>query len=889
MAVQTSPRSPLPERPEPPDAAGIGNEAVAIEEILRRLGSRLGVDFRDYRLGLVRRCIDRRMTLAGMSGRPDDYLRRLDAEDEELSALGAELLIDVTEFFRDAPSWQALADEVLPALFDEVGNHRELRAWVAATSTGAEAYTLAMVLTEAAERCGRSPQVRIFASDLQGAALEVASRGVYAAAQVEALGPQRLARFFARRADGDYQVVSELRRKVVFTEHNLLGDPPFSRMDLVSCRNVLVHLQPGAQERLLKRLHFSLRAGGVLMLGQKESTGPLAAAFTELHAEHRLYRRASEYTRHPAWRPLPGRPALAPPAGALRAQQFLLDHHAPAALLVDERGHLLRTLGPAADYLRPALGRFSAEVTEHVLPELRLLLISGLQRLRNVPGPLRFEGIQVTLADGSPRELTMHLHRLPATEGESTLMVVLDDRATRTGAAWAEVPDAARPEAPDSPEARAVQRLERERDQAREQLRATLEELEAARDTLSTGAEALQAAQSELQSVQEEMHSLHEELYALNRDHEEQMLEHAQLQVDMAALLESTQIGTIFLDAQMRVRRFTPKAARHFNLMEQDLGRPIRHLARNLEFDDFAEVVTGVLRQGEPVQRDVRDLDGGWYQVRIHPCRQEGGPVIGVILTFVNLRDLQLVSADRNRRHAELQQFASAVSHDLQRPVRTLVSFAELFDRRYGALAAREGAEAAVYLDQVRRSGQTLRAMFERILQYARVDARGQRLQRLSLQAAWEQAVQAMKVKLEATGAQLEAGPLPEVWADRTQIVWLLHELLDNALKFHGGRAPQISLRAHPAPHGTWRIELSDRGQGITEGERDAVFEMFRQGEGGGVAHGLGAGLALARRIVERHGGEIRALPREDGPGTVIVFTLHGEEPSGTAMRGAQA
>ena len=861
---------------------------AAYAPVLRRLSARHGVDFLDYRLTTVGRRIERRMASQGV-GSVDDYLRLLDGDAEELAALYQDLLIGVTEFFRDPEVWQHLAQSVLPEVFDEVGPGREFRAWVAATATGAEAYTVAMVLTEVAERIGRMPLIRLFATDLQPAALEIASRGVYPEEAVKGLAPERLARFFTRRSDGGYQVSSELRRMVVFTEHNLLSDPPFTRVDLITCRNVLIHLQPAAQQRVLKRLHFSLRAGGCLLLGASESPGALESAFAPAHARLRIYLRhrhledpralgsrgtTSEAPRGlGAWRQAP----QAPQAQAQRACNLLLEAYAPPALLVDAKGALLHTFGRVADFLRPALGRFSADVAEHVAPELRPALVTGLQRARHEEGPVRFDGLRVRLATGAERELRLCLRRMSRSGGDDAVLVTFEDVVPEVPQPPAATSALAGPAQAEESLALAAQvrRIEAELAHARAHLRATVEELEATNDALQASNEALLVSNEELQSANEELHSLNEELYTLNKDHEDKLEELEQLGDDMENLLHSTQIGTVFLDLQLRVRRFTPSASRHFNLIDQDVGRPISHLARNLEFDDFSEVVHRVLSTGESTQREVRHTDGGWYLVRLHPCRSEAGQISGVVLTFVDIRDLKVVSAHLTRRHADLQSFAHAVSHDLQQPVRAIVSFAELFHRRYGALAARQGGDAAVHLQQVRAGGLKLRAMFDRVLQYARVDARGERLQRVSLAEALNQALETLAVRLDSTGAKVSAGELPEVWADSTQLVWLLHELLDNALKFRAQDIPCIDVRALPGPEGIWRIEVSDNGIGIEHQDSEVVFEMFRRVHARDAVPGLGAGLALARRIIERHGGEIHAEPRAQG-GTLVWFTVHG-------------
>lgn len=875
----------------------MGDEAVPelYAPVFRLLSEHHGVDFQLYKLTTIARRIERRLRLRGCHA-VADYVALLDSDPAELTALYHDLLIGVTEFYRDPDVWDQLAEDVLPDLFADLPVEQELRAWVAATATGEEAYTVAMLLHETALRLGRQPLIRIFATDLHKVSIEFAGQGVYPEAAVQPLGAERIRKYFTRRDDGFYQIGAELRRLVVFAQHNLLVDPPFTKLDLVSCRNLLIYLQPATQRRVMSLFHFGLRRGGALVLGSSETLGDLESEFEIIDRRNKIYSKrrdgrlpvALRRTRVPGemessrlhhLHPLLRLPSVAAQQQLMRAYDTLLDTYVPPAFLIDSSGALLHTFGTAGELLQPLTGRTTVDVTALVLPELRMALTTGLQRAQREALPITFGGLRIRLPNGEERVVRLQVRSLTKARRDEPVLVVIEEEISPGAPPVSDPSGEVLTQADEIPQAREhIQYLEAELRYAREHLQATVEELETTNEELQATNEELMASNEELQSSNEELHSVNEELYTVNKEYEDKIDELTQLSDDIENLLESTQIGTVFLDERLCVRKFTPAAARQFNLLAQDIGRPIAHLNRNITFDRFTEALQLVLATGAPSQHEVRHQDGGWFLLRLHPYRHEPGQVSGVVLTFVDIQALKVASAHLMRRNADLQGFAYSVSHDLREPVRMILGFAQLLETKYSALAGTNDKDR-LFLDQIRQAGKRLAAMLDSVLAYARVDTQTREMAYLPLarplQTAWDR----LRQSVEQNEAEVKIESLPEVFGDESQLMQLMQELCTNAIKFRSKAAPIIRVSARPQGGDLWRIEVRDNGIGLPAEHSDKIFEMFRTLHARDAYPGMGAGLAIARRIVERHGGEMHAEPVPDG-GALIWFTLHANPQS---------
>jgi two-component system CheB/CheR fusion protein len=645
---------------------------AGMDTIFRLLRDAYGIDFSHYKPDTVARRTERRLLL-GRSVGLDEYAAQLARDPAELNLLYKDLLIGVTRFFRDEEAFRRLAEVVLPPLLQGLGPDEEFRAWVPGCATGEEAYSLAILVQEClaamhAKRQAAPPTVKIFATDVHRASLDHAGSGLYSEASLADMDPTLRERYFVRRADG-WQISPELRKVVVFAQHNVLKDAPFTKLDLISCRNLLIYFQPPAQKKVLSLFHFGLKTGGVLFLGPSESPGELSDEFETIDPRWKLYRKSRDTGLPPDMRlGTLGGLRTRPPAGAAGAGGFenplvaaydaLLDEHMPPSLLVNEHREVVQSFSGATRYLKLRDGRFSTDILDMVDPDLRMALAGALQRAFKDLAPVAYRGLRTQLPDG-PRAVNL------------TVKPIRGRRPGRAGAGATggevvytlirfEEPEAAPPAAEpareiDLGEASREQllALETELRSTKENLQAMIEELETSNEELQATNEELLASNEELQSTNEELHSVNEELFTVNAEHQKKITELTELTADMDNLLASTEVHTIFLDRNLCIRKFTPKIAQTFNLLPQDVGRRIDHFTYSIDHPSLLTDVQEVLRTGQSYEHQVCDRRGGWFLLRILPYRA-GRSVEGVVLTLIDIDRLKHAEADVRQKQQEL-------------------------------------------------------------------------------------------------------------------------------------------------------------------------------------------------------------------------------------------
>jgi len=651
------------------DGEGADVDETAQARVFRLLQQRHNVDFNHYKPGTIGRRIERRIQLNhNHNGSLEDYVRRLESDPAEVDHLYRDLLIGVTHFFRNPEAFEALGNDVLPKLLEKAPADEEFRVWVAGCATGEEAYSLAILLHEQLEKMARPPSVKIFATDLHRVSLEKASSGIYSEAELGNISHQRRERYFQRLNNG-YQVRSEIRRMIVFAPHNLTRDAPFTRMQLITCRNLLIYLRPHAQKKILSLFHFGLNAGGILFLGSSETPGDLSDEFDTVEERWRLYRKRRD-VRLPAesWAPLASRPPKRPAArgGASGGQALggteremlglydeLLAQYMPPAVLVNSRWEVLQTFGGAGKLLQFTDGRLTVHLLELVQGDLKLALVGALQRVTKTGEPVAYSRVRVAL-DGEPKQLRLGVAPLRAGGADVRYLVSFEQEEPAPSAAAAEVAtfDV------DQVTHDRVQDLEQELSYTKENLQATIEELETANEELQASNEELVASNEELQSTNEELHSVNEELYSVNAEYQWKIRELTELTNDMDNLLASTEVHTLFLDRNLCVRKFTPKLAEAFNLLPQDVGRRIDAFAHNIACQGLNAKLRRVLESGEVHEETVEGQRGNRFLMRLLPYAA-GDRHDGVVLTLIDISSL--VEAQQQVRHAN-DRFERAIS-----------------------------------------------------------------------------------------------------------------------------------------------------------------------------------------------------------------------------------
>ena len=660
-------RQPLGEKNAwPQDLAGETEELVKIVSLMR---IRTGNDFKDYKDPTVRRRVQRRMQVLGLD-RVAEFRERLTQDPEEVELLFQDLLIGVTSFFRDHDAFAALEQLVIPPLFHGKGADDTIRVWVPGCATGEEAYSIAMLLREARARHPQGArELQIFASDIDTKALDVARLGRYPATIAADMTAERLERHFVRE-DGTYRVVGELREMCLFSQHNLLRDPPFSRLDLLSCRNLLIYLKPTLQDRVIPLFHYALRDGGFLFLGTSENVSRHQKMFAVADKTFRIFRRRPSADRRLPEFPLssvepPTRPAPAAELHARdaslrdQAERAVLERYGPAHLVINGEGDILFASGRTGKYLELASGAPDSNVLTMARTGLRLDLRAALHRARPRGQPVAQSNI-VFETEGGRQAIDLVVHPLPTSgsDGDQLYLVIFQDLGgvRAVGAETVETAEAV--------EAATVQRLEIELRESRERLQSTAEELESSNEELKSSNEELQSANEELQSAneeletsREELQSINEELQTVNAELNARVDELSRLHSDMVNLLESTQIATVFIDRNFAVKGFTPAAKDLFHLVESDVGRPIGHVRARFRHDTVQDDAERVLRTLAPLERPVDSLDGAIrFVMRMLPYRTVDNVISGVVITFTDVSritaaEAQIQALTRDLRH----------------------------------------------------------------------------------------------------------------------------------------------------------------------------------------------------------------------------------------------
>jgi two-component system, chemotaxis family, CheB/CheR fusion protein len=607
-------------------------------DMLAVVRARGGHDFRQYKRTTLLRRTHRRMGLAGLESL-DEYLAKLRDDSAELQALVRDMMINVTGFFRDPEAWEALDREIIEPLVQQAGPDQTIRAWVPACSTGEEAYTIAMLLAEHAETSEKGLQVKIFATDLADTNLAAARRGVYPGSMVERLSSDRLDRFFEKTGES-YRVKREIRETVVFAPQNLLTDPPYSKMDLVSCRNLLIYLDAEGQNRVLSLAHFALREGGYLFLGNAESIGQRDHLFSIVSKRWRIYRRTGgrqpTVLDLPTWSTQPPERDRATPTLADVAVRALADRFGPASVIIDRHYRIQHFHGTTAEFLTQPSGA----------PTLDLMAMArdglALSIRRAVKQALEDNGVAKSIATRAKiGRIEVTASPLGAQNGDGLMLVSFSParkaRKSRSAAPTESNAEAERPRDYDD-------ELKEARDELQtimEDYETANEELKAANEEATSVNEELQATNEELESSKEELQALNEELNAVNTELEHKVAELDETGDDLRNLLSGNEIATIFLDENTRIKWFTPAVTRLFEVIDTDIGRPISNLAQKFVSGDLVGKAREAIDHLRMTQEEVRADNGRFYSLRVQPYRTRDNRIVGAVASFIDVTELQ--------------------------------------------------------------------------------------------------------------------------------------------------------------------------------------------------------------------------------------------------------
>ncbi len=680
------------------------NEGEALTEIYALLRAQMGHDFSGYKTKTFLRRVQRRMqvTRAETIG---SYVELLRQDPQEVSALFRDLLINVTNFFRDADAFDALATQVIPKLFEGRGAEDTVRIWVPGCATGEEVFSLAMLMREHIDSVRNVPRVQVFATDIDDRALSVARAARYPEALLDSVSAERRQRFFI--ADGgSYVVAKEIRDMCIFSPHSILRDPPFSRIDLVSCRNLLIYFGVDAQNQVIPTFRYALRPGGYLFLGTSEGISQFDDLFVPLDKKHRLFR-ARDDGGPPPRLPLtvPGvRSALSPLPGGGRGKMLavaplrqavelhVLDRYAPPHVVVTGEGDIVYYSARTGKYFEAPPGVPNRQLLAMARKGLRLDLRSAFRDAIETGRIVVCEGVEFENDDGRIQQLSLTVEPLTGASDERLYLVIFKDYGPTL------TPEQARLR-PHGDEGN--YQIERELRETRERLQSMIEEYETALEELKSSNEELVSVNEELQSTNEEMEASKEELQALNEElntvnselsYKVDALDRAN--ADLQNLFDVTDIATIFLDGQLVIRMFTPAAAKIFTILPGDRGRPLTDLSTRLIFPDLVADLQQVLASGVAVERQVTGIERTrHYLARIMPYRDTSGATTGVAVTVMDVTGLaeaeahqRVLIAELNHRVKNMLAVVAAIASRTQRNARDLDEFYAAFSGRLGAM-----------------------------------------------------------------------------------------------------------------------------------------------------------------------------------------------------------
>jgi two-component system CheB/CheR fusion protein len=633
-----------------------------IEKIIILLRSHTDHDFSLYKKSTLFRRIERRMSVHQID-KIASYVRFLQENPKELDILFKELLIGVTNFFRDTLVWEKMKNVILPGLFKEMSSGYVLRAWIVGCSTGEEAYSLAMVFKEAVEKLEKDKKIslQIFATDIDVDAIDIARKGIFNSNILADVSPERINRYFTKNGNV-YTIKTNISEMILFAPHNVIKDPPFTKLDILTCRNLLIYMEPELQKELMNLFHYSLNVGGVMMLGSSENENSKHMQFTPIDSKLKIYKRSSIST---------GKDILSFPssfsnkriqpsedikpantAGNIQtlADQLILQNFAPASVLINQEGDILYITGRTGTYLEPAAGKANMNIYAMAREGLRNELPGSIRKAKQNYEPVKLHHIVVDTNGGS-QVVNVTLQRIEKPDSiKGLIIVVFSDVEKRLKTAGKKIKQGEQNSILDR------QELELELQRAKEEMQTTQEELKMTNEELQSANEELQSTNEELTTSKEELQSLNEELQTINAEQQSKISDYISANNDMKNLLNSTDIATLFLDKKLNIRRYTEQLVKLFKLRQTDIGRPFSDMVTDLNYPEMTDHANEVLNKLVLKETSVSTNDGRWFTVRIMPYRTFDDRIDGLVITLIEITKAKKMEVELEKANELLKE-----------------------------------------------------------------------------------------------------------------------------------------------------------------------------------------------------------------------------------------
>jgi len=856
-----------------------------LQEIIHLLRKKTVYDFTLYKRGTLRRRVERRRSIATTETADiNQYIKLLRHDARELELLANDLFINVTNFFRDPKVFEVLSESIIPELVRLQPLDQPLRVWVAGCSTGEEAYSFAILFREQITASQRNLKLQIFASDVDSNAVACAREGRYSETIAADVSPARLARFFLKEDHG-YRISPELRSTVIFSVQDVLADPPFSRLDLVSCRNLLIYLRAEAQARVIALFHFSLRESGLLVLGSAEAIGNIDNRFEVVSKSERIYRHIGRsrlggfgmsmnindgmrILARPAPDLLPSRQS----ALAELCRRLVIEAYAPAAVLINAKHECVYSLGPTDRYLRVAPGYPTHNLFAMASPRMLARLRLAIEQARRENARIIIKGIRIN-HDGQSGSFSIAVQPV-LNEGEALLLICFIDEPLQEH----------RPGNPGTPEdLPRIAELERELEVTRAELQSAIrnldilnEEQKAINEEALSVNEEYQSTNEELLTSKEELQSLNEELTALNSQLHETLERQRTTSNDLQNVLYSTDVATLFLDANLNIRFFTPATKLVFSVISSDIGRPLADLNSLAADGTLLADARAVLQNLEPLEREIEAQNDVWFIRRILPYRTHDDEMEGVVITFTDITERKHIARtlEAAKHEAELaniakSRFLAAVSHDLRQPLQSLSLLQGLLFKMTEEDSAKK---LLVRLDETLSF---MSGMLNTLLDINQIESGtihtemvtfpiNDLLRRLRDEFSDHANAKGLTLSVVSCGLSIRSDP--------NLLEQMIRNLLSNALKYTQHGKVLLGCRRHKQ---MLSIEIWDTGIGIPETEIHAIFDEYHQVDNTARERnrGLGLGLSIVQRLANLLGHQVRVLSRQ-GRGSVFVIEV---------------
>jgi two-component system, chemotaxis family, CheB/CheR fusion protein len=891
-----------------------GGDGVTLRKILRVVRDAVGVDFAEYKRPTLERRIARRMTLSRAQDLPA-YLRILEADSQEIRALYEDTLIHVTSFFRDLEVFEQLKSAVFPKILRHKAEGAPIRIWVAGCSTGEEVYSLAIVLLEYLQAAGSNQPVQIFGSDVSDRAIERARGGTFPDSAMREVSQERRQRYFTK-TDSGFRINKAVRDLCVFVRHDLARDPPFSKLDLASCRNVLIYFDQVLQRRIIATFHHCLREPGFLLLGRTEAISGFSQLFSPVDKAHKIFARTaapSQLHFAPGAELFPAGAqsgaaklavnARAPGDMAKHLDRLLLARFAPPAVLVTAKLDVLQFRGQTGIFLQPAAGEPQSNLLKMARPGLMAPLRAAITQAKKEMAPVR-KAVEIE-EDGVVRacEVVVIPFTGPLEPNERLFLVLFENSSTRaTSSPATRGGQRRRPTPAQARDGRRMARMENEMAATRDYLQSLIEEhsqatddLGSANEELVSGNEELQSLNEELETAKEELQSTNEELTTLNDELQNRNQEVNLANTDLVNLLSTVDIPILIVDRERRIRRFTPKARRILNVVARDIGRPFDDIRPNLSLPHLDAEIAQVIERMEMKESEVQDIEGHWHRLQIRPYQGADGRVDGAILSLVDIDALkhhvavaEEAKAEAERANRAKDEFLATLSHELRTPLGTMLLEAQLLRRI--EVSPERVAQAS---EKIERGVRMQVQLIEDLLDVSRIVTG-----KMEMETASVDLVEVVRAAVEGVAVAAARKPvtltvsldkaLGPMRGNSTRLQQVVSNLLTNAVKFthEGGEVRVVLERAD----GRALLRVSDNGRGIEPAFLPHLFRRFSQ-EDSSVTRthgGLGLGLAIAHHLVGLHGGTIRAESAGAGQGATFMVSLplerSGREEAGQGV-----